>query len=405
MDLTSLLDLARDAPHESLVRLYAALGADLPARQQAASWTHEAGPGARLHVDDLLASLEAGTVPPPLSWPAHALTLLMALDDWCASQTLGERPTALSVMVDDVPWWVVPRPPHWTPRLARQPDQRQGWMRRHHAVPQVVAGIEVVARPMPPALDAALAESERLSAFAAGFEDGVEPEELDAGPKAFATDTVTDVETRKASVVAAMERAVGAQLIVFPELTLPKPCVDAVADRLDEGGLNALVTVAGSYHRLVGDRRLNLSPVLDALGQELWTHAKLMRIDIPEAHEAIDTGTVITLLVGSIGNLSVAICRDFCEATLASFWAVLAPDIVLVPSMGNQNTQSAHGRRAADLALRASTATVVANQPHATHRDSGVTPGGGVWAPRYSGCLRPAEDDFEHMRDLLSGTD
>jgi hypothetical protein len=80
-------------------------------------------------------------------------------------------------------------------------------------------------------------------------------------------------------------------------------------------------------------------------------------------------------------------------------WRLLAPDLVLVPSMGHAATVSAHERRAKMLGRYAGTQVVVAGQP---------PPGGEAWLaggallPNGASTLR--EGDHAHiLRDTLAG--
>ena len=74
----------------------------------------------------------------------------------------------------------------------------------------------------------------------------------------------------------------------------------------------------------------------------------------------------LILLVTPIGTVGVAICKDYFDGTadglIRAAWDRLAPDWMLVPSMGHGDTRAAHDRRAKENWELRRTRTLVANQ-------------------------------------------
>lgn len=400
MDLNALIATAHQSPELALATLWRALANSIPDRQAAAEFSCPGNEQGEHYVVSMVhAALRGNGRCQPLTYPAHAFPTLRALDEHLYQLAAGEAPLQPEpVEVGGLAHWVLRRPAQRTPHLARQSDQIAHYLRHHFVVPARVGNLRVDADLLPLSTFQVFTDrgTEKIRVVAGGFEDGVEPVNLLGAGRKFRTQTLTDVPTRHASALALLKASADAHLLVMPELTIPPGVLTALADHLEQTSTGPLLTVAGSYHvQIAPGRWVNEATILDHNGNVLGKHHKIARINVPEAYEDIATGDRILLLAGPIGVMAVAICRDFCEVELTSFWDALSPDWVLVPSMGNRATQTAHQRQAERLDLRASTVTVVANQPHASHRDTGVTPGGAVW--RHHGQCLLAQNE---LRDV-----
>ena len=132
-----------------------------------------------------------------------------------------------------------------------------------------------------------------------------------------------------------------------------------------------LLCVPGSFHELDGINRVNRSVVLNANGRSVTHQDKCSQFTFLSdqddlLHEHIIARRVLTLLVTPIGLVGIAICKDHFDAgangLLNAAWNRLAPDWLLVPSMGDSKTIEAHKRRARENWNVRRTNTLVANQ-------------------------------------------
>lgn len=395
LDLNALVDDARRCPEVALATLWYALAHSVPDRQAAAQFVGNGNQQGVEYVTSMVQKALHGSKNGKLTYPTHAFVTLSALDKHLHGLGAGEAPLdPVRVHVGGSAHWVFRRPAGRRPRISQQPDQIVHHLRHHFIVPANLAGIEIKAVRLPPTTFQVFKArgTELVRVVAGGFEDGVEPVNLAGDETGFRTRTLSDCSTRSASATRLLNDAADAHLVVMPELAIPPEVLRNLTDRLEEMPRAPLLTVAGSYHvEHEPGRWVNEATMLDHNGDVVGVHHKCLRIHVPGAYEDVSTGREICLLVGPIGVMAVVICRDFCEATIADLWHALRPDWVLVPSMGNAATQSAHERRARDLHLTAHTITVVANQPHQNHRASGVTPGGAVWW-EHGQCVLPHEE-------------
>lgn len=123
---------------------------------------------------------------------------------------------------------------------------------------------------------------------------------------------------------------------------------------------------------------MNHAELLDGLGHKVLDHLKLAVFsrplpadspfkDVPPelACEAISTGTVIQALDTPLGLFVAPICLDFCDSRTRPFdriWNDLGPEWLLVPSMGEESTLSAHTLRAKEMDGIYRSVVIVANQ-------------------------------------------
>lgn len=184
-------------------------------------------------------------------------------------------------------------------------------------------------------------------------------------------DNVADEILRSQNVLELMERArqAKADVVVFPELTMPKGCVETLRKWLMRESHSLSWVVAGSFHVQDGGRCFNRSLVLDGQGNEILSWDKLLPFHKPahgkhpEIRENIERGTQVRLLATPLGLISTPICRDLGEETdgVRLPWMQIPVDFLFVPSMGYETTLSAHKSMASKL-FRHGVVTLVANQ-------------------------------------------
>lgn len=386
MNTNDLAELWGRDPIDTLACLFWRLRNDVPWRTQCGQASSVQDRQAKL-----LDALENGQTPDLRDDDGFAL--LAALDQHLADQRIGSAPLHAVVEDHDPPLWVAPRPKGWNPRVDG-PDQVARWMRHHAVGPTQHAGIEVrVTR-----ATAVLVREwpNRKAVMVAGFTDDVGPLNEAEEEDAFHTANLAGPDVRQSSLESLLPvlSTTALRALILPELTLPRPMREAWTGQLVDSGHAPLLTVAGSYHEIIDGERRNVAVLTDVHGTPLLQQWKMQPLHIDPVREVIAGGRAVELLVGPWGTLAVAICRDFCEYN-NNLWAALTPDLVLVPSMGNPATMSAHERRAKDLSLAADTMVCMANQPVGFGDDPllhGFIYGRGV------NVRADSDGDLEHVR-------
>jgi len=198
-----------------------------------------------------------------------------------------------------------------------------------------------------------------------------------------------------------LERAatLRADVVVFPELTVPPPILNTASDWLsaqpacnDESAHVIQWVVAGSFHvtTLETSPPYNVACVLDRVGNkvvfngkfglDVWSQAKLTSVDLnstplPHIVEGNERGKTLKLLHTPLGLQGLAICLD-----LAQFGAMDSVPLehiplrwLWVPSLSN--SVHAHQERAKVLCLQRRITIVCANQAQANFGE-GHTLGG-----------------------------
>lgn len=159
--------------------------------------------------------------------------------------------------------------------------------------------------------------------------------------------------------------------ILFPEMMISKEfepqllevCRELLEER-DDG--RALLVVPGSFHHRAGRKVLNTSSLYlvgkDFSSVEVLRHGKFAPAWIARVLEGIEPSDSISLVATPVGLWMIAICMDFCAAQTDAIWRDLDVDLVLVPSLGNEETLRLHGKRLSDLSLRQRLQVVLAQQ-------------------------------------------
>lgn len=194
--------------------------------------------------------------------------------------------------------------------------------------------------------------------------------------------------------------------LVWPEVSLPPEVqrhvirsLKEISADLDQPAFETDLLVLGSWHEPATKGHVNRSRIVDALGEEVATHAKVMPYrskreppgasgDQPLRKEAIVRGEELTIVVTQDQLIAVVICRDLCDRLSRAPFCGLDVDLVLVPSLGNETTLEGHLSRAEGLHILFGTQTFVAQHPK---RASQVPTGGYGWVVRPAD--RPTKSD------------
>jgi hypothetical protein len=320
----------------------------------------------------------------PLPGEWNALVQLQALDAFLAEHS-GTRATGVDAQLgtpvhleDGKRYWLYRRPQGLRQApVEKQPGHLRKWMKHHHVLPEKQRGYQV-AFPKPSdylleQLSRMHERGEHLKVAIARFEDGVEPTwRREQSPARFQAEALTDAETRWKTVRHVLERAreERAHVLVLPELTVPPELRLRIQEWLTEHADShaLLLVLPGTFHEpdSRGKRVVNRTELLDAYGQSLLVHDKLLPF---RAHtlgdEDIHPGRRISLLPLPLGLLATPICLDFCEADqpLPELWKELGPAWLLVPAMGDGSSRRAHARAARTLFVTRGSVTALANQP------------------------------------------
>ena len=260
---------------------------------------------------------------------------------------------------------------------ARSPNLEE-WFRHFRVVPDRVelggASVEIrleflgrIAR-TPPPVDAGLRL--RISHFT---DPTVLALDVHEGNLSFLVTGANPAEIREQSLKAEVQtvRDAAAHLWLAPELTISIGLRSQVERWLaTDPAADLLLCVPGSCHEDDGGGRVNRAIVLNGSGQRKARQDKCSQFCFPaqvgELHEGIAAARRLILLVTPIGTVGVAICKDYFDGTadglIRAAWDRLAPDWMLVPSMGHGDTRAAHDRRAKENWELRRTRTLVANQ-------------------------------------------
>jgi hypothetical protein len=249
--------------------------------------------------------------------------------------------------------------------------------RYHRVIPRIVEGeVRTSVVGFPPDYVKRVFKGQTELTIAAGvFADGAELD-VTMGSASFEVVGFKNGReaTRELSIGQHLDRAlddprVGA--ILFPEMMVSKEfqprVLEACRAKLEErGDHRALLLLPGSFHERSGGQVINTSS-LYIVGRafppiEILRHGKFAPAWIKGVLEGISPSNLITLLATPVGLWGVAICMDFCADQTNAIWDALDLDLVLVPSLGNEETLRLHEQRLRGLSLRQRLHTVLAQQ-------------------------------------------
>lgn len=313
---------------------------------------------------------------------SDACAALSALDrvlfDRFSNTVLGE-----TVKLDECEFWLIPRlfRHGMLSSHQQQVDSVRRFMRHFYIAPETVKAfscptINVIIREADEELNERLtarAIPDIMRILVTQFQDGVTPDWRNENGRLL-TDGLTDHETRWTSVRAFVDLAVaeGVEIMVFPELTLPKSMrgdLEKMLASLASDSSHLLLVAGGSYYEATASGLKSVTELLDWRGVCVLRHEKIRHLTCKDeqATEGFVPGTRIELLATALGIFAIPICLDYSDEAdgFCRIWQTLGVDWALVPSMGDAPTVSAHFRQSATLHRAFGTVTLVANQPRA----------------------------------------
>lgn len=306
--------------------------------------------------------------------------VIEALDRLIAAPK-GKKPAFTPIEVEGVAYFLIQGSPH-NGVERRQAVRFGNYMRNHQVVPakllhNVTACIHTLAEQAPFShkhLARRLREDEPVLRVALGhFPDSHQISwstvKTDKTRQiGFATGTEGEnerfAEARKQ--ILAAEKS-GADLLIFPELTLSESVQEKIRDwllRRDEqnDACSISLIVLGSFHVRSDTHARNRSRLLQGKnGRNILTHDKFSPASIGGFTEGFTPGEFASLLCTPIGNLSLAICKD-CIGEYQDIWLKqLCPDWLIIPSLSDGI--ALHQQATRKLWNLHRSASLVANQP------------------------------------------
>lgn len=392
--------IAKNDLHESLVRCWRLLEADFPLLQEQESAARNQRRGTAYQEQKkrvykaLLANEPLRIRNLPHEYP---LAFLEVLDDYLFNRfdyIEGASPMA-SVLLEGETYFIHRRALQRSIDTAHasKTGHLQSWLRHHWIVPARISGIKIAFRSAPEYIAKATQvwlKNGELKVYVGSFSDGVGPHWLDDDPTVWSTRELMDPVKRWSTVVHALEEALaaGADIVVFPELTISPDLRREIMNWLDDQPDHSFTLILpGSFHETRDGRAFNIAELFNAFGNSVLHHRKLTRFGTGEKQEGIETGGRIELLDTPIGLIGIPICLDFCEEgePFSSLWGRIGAEWLLVPAFGVASSITAHLRRAKELFRKHGTVSVIANQhPEGSNEDHGFVCHTASESPRHA---------------------
>lgn len=179
-----------------------------------------------------------------------------------------------------------------------------------------------------------------------------------------------------AEIMQAMELAnkQNAHIVIFPELSVNVKVRARIMTWLMEESHSLLLVIAGSWHVPAhnnSDELVNESVVFNMRGNKIFAHRKTTVFSFkspgPDSqyyHEDIVTGKKLNMLMTPLGLTTLLICKDFCDlmSSLQEPLKNCSPDIIFLPTMGDDVTMNAHDKTYNDLNVSFMPALICSNQ-------------------------------------------
>ncbi len=341
--------------------------------------------GHKRRVDDLIEAIEVGNtfIAEDQNEGRGMLALLTAIDNVLARELgLKRRQTELPIADprSGRHHWVLARRLRPQGYLYKNPTKLAWFHPNHVVLPELLMGDErkltCSLSPEQPWMDTQEpwphGAPEHLRIAVASFDDGGKLEGTPRGRGvAYQTVEPADLRLEQARLLIQQAEEQGADILLFPELTLPPELRDRLRDALLERARkrqsSRLKLIGlGSFHQ--DDTRPNGEPtrrnraclVAGRDGRILLWQDKFNRASYLGQDESFQPGDQVNLLSTSIGLTALAICKALFDESSHWVWRRLSPDWLLVPSMSNDLKR--HIEHTADLWKRHGCVCVVVNQ-------------------------------------------
>ena len=318
---------------------------------------------------------------------------LTGVDFWPAA---GVAWNQASWMPDGYPCFVVPVMRDY--RLENYKDRERRAARYHAVVPAAIGDLSVnlslhdqVSRSDPTGQGAI------WSYGAAVFPNMTVTTAEVGGDEFVVTEAVLASDARVVSSQIQQALSARCEVLAWPELTMPTGRQDIVRAQLTANPLGdprrIPIVVAGSWHVEKDGETHNRAESMTGRAKPLATCDKRRKFKFVDRYEAITPGVALTVIVMEDRLVTVAICLDFCDDGDDEIYRRLGIDVVIVPSMGDMETVSAHKRHAKELQSQHGAVSLVVQQhPILTGRVDLAAP------PGYSFTFEAAQEDDVEQR-------
>jgi|GEM_PF-4986033 len=315
--------------------------------------------------------------------------------------------------------WVFPRnspiPPDATIALDNNPIIIA--FQNHRVFPARFKNVPVEILDLPPSLQASarqrLLSGEPVKVYFGGYSSIRDHDGMVAGTgtqrgepvdKLFSPDGGLNVDERREELKSHLEQAtrLGCAIAILPELTICPDHVKELKRQLSRNNKVAgdLIVLPGTYHvnEDVGPsdkkarhadprkkKRLNRAELLSGDGLSLLVQDKRIKFKARSRkkdkifEEWIHTNNPLRLGCVATRLLSVQICKEFFDDGLVATWKDLDVSLIMVPSMGDSKTESAHLKHLKMLSRRQRTSAAVCQESF-EQAENGDAP---VWFSSY----------------------
>lgn len=287
----------------------------------------------------------------------------------------------------DARWLVRRQNAHWSKYPAAQSPSARYFLSSHSCFPQSFSVGDSKIFVVRHVLAAAPKPRAQLKMRVSHFVDSASVDWIETSDT-FVVTGLKDEAQRKNSVLAELQivRELGCDVWVAPEYAVTQAIVDEVARDLADNPISALqIAVPGSYaHRSGGLMQRNRATALSGGGAALCHSDKLteLTIELPPGprrlREHIEHPQRVDIIETPIGLVAVLICKDFCDdagGIVRAVWDAIAPDWMLIPSMGDENSLAAHRLAAEHFVKLHGASVVLANQETGLANPAAVKPG------------------------------
>jgi hypothetical protein len=300
----------------------------------------------------------------------RTLHLIRALDERIHSDWQTASKTALQVRtLDGTRYWLVRKhalPPTRADRIAGI----RHYLVHTHFIPAHVEGHEIVlheiAAPLAGRLTAA--QASKVTAYLAHYVGGVAVNWTYKGKGFVLAESLGATGAHEEAAKAHLTAAETATFLVLPECTAPALLRRTLANHLARmRGSAPLLSILGSWHDEAPGNNppyRNETECYDNRGSALFRYVKTQAAVANGRQEFITLHNTFHALVTPLGLVGVAICLDFSSPamTCQRAWEAIAPEWMLVPSMGGDSTVDMHVIVAKQLTANHRTVSLVANQ-------------------------------------------
>ncbi len=263
-------------------------------------------------------------------------------------------------------------------RHEEQTGHLHPYLRRNSIIPENIEGISIsIQKPRSIYFNKKnFLEKRNVKIYVGNFPDRVTPDWSEDHLPDYLAKGLADKGKRWNGLLKSLNDAArqGADIVVFPELTVCPELRARVSTWLDDNTHPFTLILPGSFHQKLNGAFFNFAELLGHTGVAMLSHKKLTTFGEKGKREKISTGNRIEIMDTPIGLIGIPICLDFCEedSPFNTLWEEVGVDWLLVPAFGGKSSVHAHKRRAGALNRAHGSIIVLSNQnPESMDADHG----------------------------------